>query len=253
MAQLIETKRIKVLTEHKNYLPPLTPEEKKNLEMGIREHGILTPLVLLKGGTFLLDGHNRLEIAKKIGMKNVPVTIQATNNAEDWILRNQLSRRNLSELVRDKLVAALAKSIKAKSKNKAEELQELATTAKMSPSTLKRVEKQQKEIEALPEATKKQVEEAGTRRAANLIMQTVQPQSATVKLKNDILVYRSLLIGIADGAINLEEDGVKGIDDMIQSAVNATKMAKIIDFLEKKVKELKEERNKEIDAIKTRK
>jgi len=253
MPQNIETKRIKVLTEYRNYLPPLSADERKNLETGIREHGILTPLVLLKGGTFLLDGHNRLDVAKKFGFKTVPITIQATNNPIEWILRNQLSRRNLSELVRDKLIAQLAKSIKATSKNKDKDLAELASTAKMSPSTLKRVEKQQKQIEKMPKEVQEEIAEVGTRRGANLVMQQITPMPSTVKLKNDLLLFKNKLISLADDAINLEEDGVKGVDDAFHACFNPKKLEGLINMLEKKVIALREERGKEIDAIRDKK
>lgn len=250
----LETKKIKVIVEHRNYLPTLTAEERKNLENSIREHGIQSPLILMKGTTFLLDGHNRLEVAKKLNIKVVPVEVQATNNAEEWILRNQLSRRNLSELNRDKLMTALYKKIKEKSgvdkEKKEEDIKALAKAAKVSKSTLNRVVKQQEEIAALPAEVQEKVAEAGTRREAAKIIQNVNPQSSTVKLKNDILNYRNAFIGIIDGAEALEEDGLKDFNKMFLAAVNLKKAQKLIEHLESEAKKLKEERKKELEPLK---
>jgi phage N-6-adenine-methyltransferase len=81
-------------------IPPLSAEERQQLEENIVEHGgARDPLVVWasKGTLTLLDGHNRYDICTRLGL---PFDIhelrfKARDEAEDWIDRNQLGRRNL--------------------------------------------------------------------------------------------------------------------------------------------------------------
>jgi phage N-6-adenine-methyltransferase len=81
-------------------IPPLSAEERQQLEENIAEHGgARDPLVVWasKGTLTLLDGHNRYEICTRLGL---PFDIhelrfKSRDEAEDWIDRNQLGRRNL--------------------------------------------------------------------------------------------------------------------------------------------------------------
>jgi N6-adenosine-specific RNA methylase IME4 len=81
-------------------IPPLSAEERQQLEENIVEHGgARDPLVVWneKNATILLDGHNRYEICTR---HELPFDIHEMNlkgrdEAADWMDRNQLGRRNL--------------------------------------------------------------------------------------------------------------------------------------------------------------
>jgi hypothetical protein len=81
-------------------IPPLSAEERQQLEENIIEHGgARDPLVVWasKGKLTVLDGHNRYEICTRLAL---PFDIhemrfKARGEAEDWIDKNQLGRRNL--------------------------------------------------------------------------------------------------------------------------------------------------------------
>jgi phage N-6-adenine-methyltransferase len=98
MPQVFED--IIVNAEFASLIPPLSVEERQQLEENIVEHGgARDPLVVWasKGTLTLLDGHNRYEICTRLGL---PFDIhelrfKARDEAEDWIDRNQLGRRNL--------------------------------------------------------------------------------------------------------------------------------------------------------------
>lgn len=90
--------------EFKALIPPLTPEEYAQLEANILADGCRDPLVVwepeFNGDVILLDGHNRHEICKKhnyefltnrLTLKDIPDRQAAIN----WIINNQLGRRNL--------------------------------------------------------------------------------------------------------------------------------------------------------------
>lgn len=98
MPQVFED--IIVDSEFSALIPPLSAEERQQLEENIVEHGgARDPLVVwAAAGKFtLLDGHNRYEICTRLG---VPFDIhemrfKSRDEAADWIDRNQLGRRNL--------------------------------------------------------------------------------------------------------------------------------------------------------------
>jgi hypothetical protein len=81
-------------------IPPLSAEERQQLEDNIAEHGgARDPLVVWasKGTITLLDGHNRYEICTRL---ELPFDVhelrfKSREEAEDWIDKNQLGRRNL--------------------------------------------------------------------------------------------------------------------------------------------------------------
>jgi ParB-like chromosome segregation protein Spo0J len=70
-----------------------------NLTEDIRKRGIVVPLLAKRDGT-LLAGHNRLEIAKLLGLKYVPVQYvqeQLSSEAErEFLIKDNLFRRQFS-------------------------------------------------------------------------------------------------------------------------------------------------------------
>lgn len=87
-------------------IPPLTPDEYRQLEENILAEGIRDPLVVWEvpnGDMILLDGHNRFEIAVKhhgaihFELKKMRFSGNDREQAKAWMLKNQLGRRNLDE------------------------------------------------------------------------------------------------------------------------------------------------------------
>ena len=83
--------------EFRNYIRPLSSEEFEKLEASILSEGIRDPLVVWQG--ILLDGYHRYKIAQEHGLdyKTVEVELPDRDTAKEWILVNQLGRRNLTE------------------------------------------------------------------------------------------------------------------------------------------------------------
>ena len=75
-----------------------TPEERRELLESIRENGQREPIVVMQGDV-IVDGYHRDDICRELGMepKVVVKTFESDDEAEQWILRNQLARRNLSQ------------------------------------------------------------------------------------------------------------------------------------------------------------
>ena len=119
MPQVFED--IKIDAEFAALIPPLSAEERQQLEENIAEHGgARDPLVVWasKGTLTLLDGHNRYEICTRL---ELPFDIEEMrfadrSHAEEWIIRNQFGRRNLSAYVRTQLALRLEETISARAK-----------------------------------------------------------------------------------------------------------------------------------------
>ena len=83
--------------EFRNYIRPLSAEEFEKLKTSVLAEGIRDPLVTWQG--ILLDGYHRYKIAQESGLeyKTVEVELPDRDAAKEWILKNQLGRRNLTE------------------------------------------------------------------------------------------------------------------------------------------------------------
>ena len=77
-------------------IPPLSHDEKQQLEANLLEHGCRDALVIWE--KILLDGHNRFELCKKhnLDFQLHFINLPDRKAAHDWIIMNQLGRRNLS-------------------------------------------------------------------------------------------------------------------------------------------------------------
>ena len=96
---------MQILKELEVLIPPLTSEEFKQLERNILEEGIRDPLVTWNG--ILVDGHNRYRIAQEYDIDFVTVEKEFAdmNAVKEWMVNNQLGRRNLPEFVRGELLS----------------------------------------------------------------------------------------------------------------------------------------------------
>ena len=97
---------LKIDPEFQSKIPPLTAEERSQLEANILEEGrLLNPLIVWKG--IIVDGHNRFEILKehpKIEYTILEKEFAGREEAIVWICKNQLGRRNLTPEQRRYLV-----------------------------------------------------------------------------------------------------------------------------------------------------
>lgn len=85
-------------TDFRNLLPELTSEEYTGLEKSIVKRGIINPILIWNG--VIVDGHNRYAIAQAHHIKTIPtkeINFQSKSDAMQWIINNQLARRNLTK------------------------------------------------------------------------------------------------------------------------------------------------------------
>ena len=97
---------LKIDPEFQSKIPPLTAEERSQLEANILEEGrLLNPLIVWKN--IIVDGHNRFEILKEHPEIEYTVLEKEFAGREEaivWICKNQLGRRNLTPEQRRYLV-----------------------------------------------------------------------------------------------------------------------------------------------------
>jgi N6-adenosine-specific RNA methylase IME4 len=151
---------IKVKEEFKQLIPPLTQEEFKQLEDNCMKDGIREKIITWNG--FIIDGHNRFEIATKWGLdyQTESKRFDSENDVKEWMINNQFGRRNLSNYQRSVLALELEsvfserakenlKLSDGKGKQKSAEVKiepietrkELAKVANVSHDTIAKVKK----------------------------------------------------------------------------------------------------------------
>ncbi len=93
--------RIVIVEELKQLIPPLTKEEHVQLEENIIAEGCREAIILWNNQEeyILIDGHNRYGICKKHKI-DFKIEIKDFENIEavkDWMINNQLGKRNVTE------------------------------------------------------------------------------------------------------------------------------------------------------------
>lgn len=125
MSELIVSSenRLKIDPEFKNLIPPLTAEEYAGLEESILQEGCRDALIVW--GDTLIDGHNRFEICTRhnIPFETTEMFFHSRDDVKLWMLKNQLSRRNLSDMQRIAMVRKCEDAVKAKAKERQESTQ----------------------------------------------------------------------------------------------------------------------------------
>jgi site-specific DNA-methyltransferase (adenine-specific) len=90
--------------EFESLIPPLDEDEFKQLEENILAEGVREPLLLWQG--LLVDGHHRWKIIQEhsLGFDTQAIDLDSREDAEIYIINNQLGRRNISKYQRTRLV-----------------------------------------------------------------------------------------------------------------------------------------------------
>ena len=102
---------ITVLEELKELIPPLRSDELEQLKLNIEKEGVREPLLLWERDAeyVLIDGHNRFKCINEIGLDKVKWSVKlldfgSLESVREWMINNQLGRRNLTDLQRALLI-----------------------------------------------------------------------------------------------------------------------------------------------------
>lgn len=88
--------KIKIDPEFEALCPPLTDGEYELLTQSVLDEGVHDPLAVWQG--ILVDGHHRLRICEEndLDFETREIVLDSREAAKQWILLNQLARRNLN-------------------------------------------------------------------------------------------------------------------------------------------------------------
>ncbi len=105
---------MQIKKEFKDLIPPLSQEEFKQLEENCLKEGIRDAIVTWQG--FIIDGHNRYEIAQRHGLEyqTIKKAFESENDVIEWMIVNQLGRRNITKEQKDYLIGKRYENEKAK-------------------------------------------------------------------------------------------------------------------------------------------
>lgn len=235
---------IQIDPEFKALIPPLTTEEYKQLEDNILKYGVRDSIVIWNG--IIIDGHNRYEICQKHNITSFNTVEQNNlvdrNDVKEWIIENQLGRRNISRVIRTILLAQqyeIRQNKKIKDNHNKEDLSKYVLEQRLSEKEKERLYKKEeedkkanykkivdKEIKKDEKAEKKEIKLQETKAAAKEIL---SPIGGDYQYKiGDCMEYFKIisdksidliLTDIPYNVVNRESNGLrnlnKGIADII--------------------------------------
>jgi 16S rRNA G966 N2-methylase RsmD len=135
---------LQVKKEFRDLIPALLPDEFNQLEQNCIKHGIQDSIKVWNG--YVIDGHNRYEIAQKHKLKFEIEELNFENELKvrEWMILNQFGRRNLSNYQRSILALQLEEVFSAKAKEQ----------QVRKPESVKQISAEQKPIETRKELAK---------------------------------------------------------------------------------------------------
>jgi DNA modification methylase len=107
---------LKIKEEFKKLIPPLTPDEYKQLETNCIEEGIRDAIITWNG--YIIDGHNRYKIAQDwcLVFRLEAKEFKSEQDVKVWMILNQFGRRNIGNYTRAKLALELEDIFREKAK-----------------------------------------------------------------------------------------------------------------------------------------
>ena len=120
---------LQIKEEFKKLIPALSVEEFNQLEANCLAEGIREAILTWDG--FIIDGHNRYEIATKYSLEYETKSkhFKDENEVKEWMIHNQFGRRNLSNYQRSVLALELESVFSERAKeSKAEKISHFRST-----------------------------------------------------------------------------------------------------------------------------
>lgn len=123
----IDIKDLVIDEEFEKLLPVLTLEESEKLENSILQYGMLDPIKIWQdpdtGEWIIIDGHNRYNILKKHNIDwhywqdyKIMAELETREDVKQWMLEQQLGRRNLSDAEKYEIVQKFKSVFQKKAK-----------------------------------------------------------------------------------------------------------------------------------------
>ena len=108
--RMLPIKKIRPFHDHPFHL--YEGERLEDMVASVREHGILNPVIVqeIDGGYEMLSGHNRMNAAKLVGLKEIPAIVKIDLSEEEayiYVIETNLMQRSFSDLLISEKAAVL--------------------------------------------------------------------------------------------------------------------------------------------------
>jgi len=200
---------ISIDAEFQNLIRPLSDQERAELRDSLSRCGLLSPLIIWnnEGKNILVDGHNRLSLWKEFNgfndeyeLKTQELRFGNRDKVKEWIIKNQLGRRNLSPDDYRLLVGMLYNQRKAtqggdrKSKGKNctlnDTAQQVAEETGVSPRTVKSAGKLAAKVEEIKQAEPELPRQEVITKAKEIIAEAVHKPEPPKRSLDEMLAER---------------------------------------------------------------
>lgn len=107
---MLPIKKIRPFHDHPFHL--YEGDRLEDMVASVREHGILNPVIVqeIDGGYEMLSGHNRMNAAKLVGLKEIPAIVKTDLSEEEayvYVIETNLMQRSFSDLLISEKAAVL--------------------------------------------------------------------------------------------------------------------------------------------------
>lgn len=108
--RMLPIKKIRPFHDHPFHL--YEGDRLEDMVASVREHGILNPVIVqeIDGGYEMLSGHNRMNAAKLVGLKEIPAIVKTDLSEEEayvYVIETNLMQRSFSDLLISEKTAVL--------------------------------------------------------------------------------------------------------------------------------------------------
>lgn len=108
--QMLPIKKIRPFHDHPFHL--YEGDRLEDMVVSVREHGILNPVIVqeIDVGYEMLSGHNRMNAAKLVGLKEIPAIVKTDLSEEEayvYVIETNLMQRSFSDLLISEKAAVL--------------------------------------------------------------------------------------------------------------------------------------------------
>ena len=108
--RMLPIKKIRPFHDHPFHL--YEGDRLEDMVASVREHGILNPVIVqeIDGGYEMLSGHNRMNAAKLVGLKDIPAIVKTNLSEEEayvYVIETNLMQRSFSYLLISEKAAVL--------------------------------------------------------------------------------------------------------------------------------------------------
>ena len=140
-------KDLKINPELRDFIPPLSGEEKRQLEDSLLKYGYKGAPIYI-WNDYIVDGHNRYELCRKHNIEYPIEELLLGDNATiidvmEWMINTQLGRRNLPPAQRLAVMGKFKKKIQEQAANK--KSKDIAESNKRRGSNVLQMEKNEDE------------------------------------------------------------------------------------------------------------